>query len=161
MCRSRWSRVRTNFVRSGDVLISIANSYALVGKCSIVCTVPYRATFGAFLAAIRFHFVLPEYAKSFLKSDFSSSAFRVGSSQTTNIANITFSTIRRHPFPLPPLSEQYRIVSKVDELMGLCDQLETGLGTADGTRSRLLESLLHDALGSAPPERSTAGRFEA
>ena len=147
------------FVRSGDVLISIANSYALVGKCSIVCTVPYRATFGAFLAAIRFHFVLPEYAKSFLKSDFSSSAFRVGSSQTTNIANITFSTIRRHPFPLPPLSEQYRIVSKVDELMGLCDQLEETRAEREDTRDRLTEASLTRMI--APDTDVPTFRFHA
>ena len=51
--------------------------------------------------------------------------------------------------PLPPLAEQNRIVSKVDALMALCDQLEAALTTADTTRTRLLEALLHDALNPA------------
>ena len=50
------------------------------------------------------------------------------------------------PFPLPPLAEQHRIVAKVDELMALCDQLEAALTSADSTRQRLLEALLHEAL---------------
>ncbi len=53
------------------------------------------------------------------------------------------------PIALPPLAEQQRIVAKVDELMGLCDQLETSLATADETRRRLLESLLAEALEPA------------
>lgn len=51
--------------------------------------------------------------------------------------------------PLPPLAEQHRIVAKVDALMALCDQLEAALTTADTTRARLLEALLHEALESA------------
>ena len=53
--------------------------------------------------------------------------------------------------PLPPLAEQHRIAARVDELMALCDQIEAGLGVADGTRSRLLDSLLLDPLESAQP----------
>ena len=49
------------------------------------------------------------------------------------------------PIPIPPLVEQHRIVAKVDELMALCDRIEAGLAASDVTRSRLLESLLHDA----------------
>lgn len=47
---------------------------------------------------------------------------------------------------LPPLAEQRRIVAKLDELMGLCDRLETCLTTGDRTRQRLLEAILHEAL---------------
>ena len=50
------------------------------------------------------------------------------------------------PFPLPPLPEQRRIVAKVDELMDLCDRLETSLGAVDTCRHRLLESLLFESL---------------
>ena len=65
----------------------------------------------------------------------------------------------RIPVAVPPLAEQRRIVARVDELMALCDRLETGLGTADDTRSRLLESILRDVLGSAQPERATDGHL--
>ena len=50
---------------------------------------------------------------------------------------------------LPPIAEQHRIVAKVDALMTLCDQLESGLTTTTTTRSRLLEALLHEALAPA------------
>jgi type I restriction enzyme S subunit len=50
------------------------------------------------------------------------------------------------PIPLPPLAEQHRIVSRVDELMGLCDQLEQQLNQADQQRRRLLEAVLAEAL---------------
>lgn len=47
--------------------------------------------------------------------------------------------------PLPPLAEQHRIVAKVDELMALCDELETRLTSAATTRRQLLEATLHEA----------------
>jgi type I restriction enzyme S subunit len=44
--------------------------------------------------------------------------------------------------PVPPLAEQHRIVSKVDELMGLCDRLEAVQGERRGVRVRLNRSSL-------------------
>jgi len=60
--------------------------------------------------------------------------------------NVSQVKLKAIPVPLPPLSEQHRIVAKVDALMALCDRLEAALTTADTARAHLLEALLHDAL---------------
>lgn len=53
---------------------------------------------------------------------------------------------RKAPVHLPPLPEQHRIVAKVDELLAVCDGLESALASAQNERVRLLEWLLHEAL---------------
>ena len=53
------------------------------------------------------------------------------------------------PFPLPPLAEQRRIVAMIDDLMALCDRLETSLRAAQESRRGLLDALLRRALESA------------
>jgi type I restriction enzyme S subunit len=47
------------------------------------------------------------------------------------------------PVPLPPIEEQARIVSSVDELMLLCDDLETKLKQADAEAEKLLAATVH------------------
>ncbi|WP_321277146.1 restriction endonuclease subunit S [Thiomicrorhabdus indica] len=46
------------------------------------------------------------------------------------------------PYALPPLEEQKRIVSKVDNLMALCDQLESQTLDSIATHQTLVETLL-------------------
>ncbi|MEC5077317.1 restriction endonuclease subunit S [Xanthomonas oryzae] len=48
----------------------------------------------------------------------------------------------------PPLAEQHRIVAKVDELMGLCDQMEARQADADSAHAQLVQALL-DSLTQA------------
>lgn len=48
--------------------------------------------------------------------------------------------------PLPSITEQHRIVAKVDELMTICDQLKSRLQTSQQTQLALAESLVEGAL---------------
>ena len=58
------------------------------------------------------------------------------------------------PIVVPPLAEQHRIVSKVDELLGLCDRLEAVQGERRGVRVRLNRSSL-DRLTSSSTARGS------
>jgi type I restriction enzyme, S subunit len=44
--------------------------------------------------------------------------------------------------PLPPLAEQHRIVTKIDRLMALCDELEKQIDAATDKRTELLNALM-------------------
>ena len=66
--------------------------------------------------------------------------------------NINLEILTQVLIPLPPLAEQHRIVTKVDELMVLCDQLESQLTVTDKDSRQLLEAVLHEALAPALAE---------
>ena len=56
--------------------------------------------------------------------------------------NFSKDKIVTFPFPLPPLAEQKRIVARVDELMGLCDELEGQQQERELRKSVLIRSSL-------------------
>ena len=94
-------------------------------------------------------------------NDFEYLLIRVLNQQIENLTNSThghfaMSDYEQKPVCIPPLAEQHRIVSKVDQLMALCDLLEASLATATTTRARLLEALLHEALGPAEEREAAA-----
>jgi type I restriction enzyme S subunit len=56
------------------------------------------------------------------------------------------SEIGKFPFSLPPLTEQHRIVAKVDELIALCDSLKINLNQAQTTQLQLTDAIVEQAL---------------
>ncbi|WP_124948441.1 restriction endonuclease subunit S [Sulfuriferula thiophila] len=64
----------------------------------------------------------------------------VGSGMT--VAGIRQDELLGYCVPTPPLAEQRRIVTKVDELMALCDQLETQHNNAAVAHEKLVSQLL-------------------
>jgi type I restriction enzyme S subunit len=52
------------------------------------------------------------------------------------------SALNRLYVPLPPIAEQQRIIAKVDQLMTLCDALESKLRDAEQGAQRLAEAMV-------------------
>ncbi|MBB1351573.1 MULTISPECIES: restriction endonuclease subunit S [unclassified Pseudoalteromonas] len=67
---------------------------------------------------------------------------------------VSVDTLKKEPFPYPPLKEQHRIVAKVDELMDLCDALEAQTENSITAHQTLVEVLL-EALLKAPEQTAT------
>lgn len=68
-----------------------------------------------------------------------------------NWLNINIEILSNYLFPLPPLSEQQRIVAKLDELMQYCDDLEASIKESQQQNELLLQQVLREAL--EPKER--------
>ncbi len=60
--------------------------------------------------------------------------------------NLNLSKIKETLLPFPPISEQHRIVAKVDELMAICDQLKSRLTAANQIQKKLADVLVEQAI---------------
>jgi type I restriction enzyme S subunit len=58
--------------------------------------------------------------------------------------------VRSFRFPLAPILEQHRIVSKVEELLALCDQLKDCFNDAQITQMHLADAIAEQALKRSP-----------
>jgi type I restriction enzyme, S subunit len=97
-------------------------------------------------------FVLPKLVMYFAESNDVRRDIESYCATTVGNWGISASNLKEVKIPLPPLTEQHRIVAKVDELMALCDQLEAQLSTTKADSRRLLEAVLHEALAPALEE---------
>jgi type I restriction enzyme S subunit len=140
-------------IQHHDIVMSMANSRELVGKVALIEQIPHaEATFGGFLGVLRPRKIDPRYAMAVLRTPYARGMLIDSSSQTTNIANVSLAKLRPLPFPLPPAAEQARIVARVEELMHLCDALETHGQLEAAQHAQLVQTLLGALTASATPD---------
>jgi type I restriction enzyme S subunit len=110
-------RSERQLLQDGDILISTANSDNLVGKCVITENLSYEATLGGFITAFRVNraLVIPRFFYYWMSSPLIKARLRSLARKTTNIANLAMSDFAKVKIPLPPLSEQRRIVEILQE----------------------------------------------
>ncbi|WP_353981534.1 restriction endonuclease subunit S [Salinicola endophyticus] len=76
-------------------------------------------------------------------------------SGSTKQVELNSGSVKLLAVPLPPLSEQHRIVEKVDELMALCDRLEQQVGDQLEAHEVLVDTLLDALTRSTDAAEST------
>jgi len=113
----------------GDIIVNRVNSRELVGKAAIVDVVNEPMVYEAMNIRVKLipGVTFPHYINLVLLNENSRQLFFNVAKQASGQASISQPQVGSLPIPLPPLAEQKRIVTKVDELMKLCDQLEASL----------------------------------
>lgn len=110
-------------VKIGDILIvASTGSKAVIGKAGYVDREMPCTMIGAFLRICRpIYFETVEYLRCLFDSDFYRKHIR-DLSQGTNINNVKESYITEFVIPFPPLTEQKRIVAKIEEVLPYVDR---------------------------------------
>jgi type I restriction enzyme S subunit len=140
--------VEKYLLRNGDLLITEGGDWDKVGRTAV-----WRDELPECLHqnhVFRARAVIadwePRWAEMYLNSASAREYFAGSSKQTTNLASINMTQLRACAFPLPPLTEQHRIVAKVDQLMALCDQLKARLTQARRLNEQLTSTLVEQAV---------------
>jgi type I restriction enzyme S subunit len=121
--------------------ILMAMTGGTVGKCYLVKDLAEDMVVNQRVATIKLiSLVLPEYISSVLQTSSVQSVIQEAKNSTND--NISMLDIKEFFIPIPSLTEQQRIVTKVDELMALCDQLEQQYSNAQEAHETLVSQLL-------------------
>jgi type I restriction enzyme S subunit len=131
---------KTRFVEANTLMLT--NSGATLGIPRI-CTFPttFNDGIAAFLDLI---YIDQEYLYYFLKSK--SEWYLREASRGQGQPNLNTDIIASTFFPMPPLAEQRRIVTKLEDVMRTCEELEASIHASRGQNEQLLQQVLREAL---------------
>ncbi len=136
-------------VKPGDFLFSRANTIELVGACVIVGAVRKQLMLSD--KTLRFKLsdcVLPNWLLVCLRSKFGRNEIeRLATGNQESMRNIGQERIRHIRMPLPPLSEQKRIVAETDHRLSLVRSVEVEVHVNIKRAQALRQSILRRAFG--------------
>jgi type I restriction enzyme, S subunit len=136
-----------NFLlKKGDILFNTRNSYELVGKTTIWNNSIQNCIFNNNIMRIRTNdLVLPQMLFYFMNSIIFRNSLLSVKKATTNICAIYDKDLKNQKIVLPPLNEQKRIVSKIEELFSELDHIKDTLQKVKLQLVQYRQSLLKSA----------------
>jgi type I restriction enzyme S subunit len=138
-------------VKPGDFLISRANTEELVARSVVVNQTPP----GLMMSDKIVRFTFPdEVEKAYVNlanmSCYSRAYYtRNASGTSSSMKNVGRGVMCNLPIPLPPLAEQRRIVSKVEQLTALITKLESQLASSQVAEANLLASVVAELIAKS------------
>lgn len=146
-----WGEIKSGFThfREEDVVLAKITPCFQNGKSAVMRGLKNR--FGAGTTELHVYRTInactvPEYVLIYLKSPQFITEGIPKMTGTAGQKRITRDYFAGNHFPLPPKAEQQRIVSKVDELMALCDALKACLAEAQTTQIHLADAIVERAV---------------
>jgi type I restriction enzyme S subunit len=104
---------------------------------------------------------LGDFTLRFLNSPLGVAEMKRLAITTSGLYSLSVGKVRGIVIPVPPLGEQQRIVSRVNELMALCDELETKLNQQRDHADRLAQAIANAIVNGKTPSgdgKSGAGQ---
>ena len=138
------------WLENEDLLIQRANSLEYVGVAAIYKGKAKEFIYPDLMMKIRFpKYLSIDYLYQTINSKSSRRFLRERASGTSgSMPKINQLTVNSLPIPLPPLTEQHRIVTKVDAMMKLCDELEAKLTQSISDRDKLMSAAVRQVLAT-------------
>lgn len=137
------------YLEPEDLLYNRTNSAELVGKTGLFLGGSGEFTFASYL--IRIRCLKSLFSPVYLNISMNTPVFRETQinphlKQQCGQANVNGTIMKNMLVSVPPIAEQHRIVTKVDQLMSLCDQLKARLTQARQLNEQLASTLVERAL---------------
>ncbi|WP_048194442.1 restriction endonuclease subunit S [Methanococcoides methylutens] len=135
-------------LEKGDLLVNRVNSRELVGKAGVFEDIQEPCIFESKNIRVRLmeRTALQHYVNFLFQTSNVRKVFEGDAKQTCGQASINQPQIANIPLPLPPIEEQRRIVSKVNQLIELCDQLEAKVKQTQSAGELMVEAVASNLL---------------
>jgi type I restriction enzyme S subunit len=139
------------YVEEGNFLFSRANTIDLVGACVIATSVTRKIMLSDKILRLRLLSIEPRWLLTALRSRFGRDEIeRLATGNQESMRNIGQDRLRQVRVPLPPTAEQARIVSEVDRMMSLADDVERTIRAQLARAKQLRRAVLRDAFEGRP-----------